>query len=63
MKLNEPFFKILQDTLMRKLSCKTLMSILPEDLVTNIQTLMAERKVSQDFDTVVATITEIKLGA
>ena len=39
------------------------MSILPEDLITNIQTLMAERKVSQDFDTVVATITEIKLGA
>ena len=48
---------------MRKLSCKTLMSILPEDLITNIQTLLAERKVSQDFDTVVATIAEIKLGA
>lgn len=48
---------------MRKLSCKTLMSILPEDLVENIQTIMVERKVSQDFDSVVATITEIKLGA
>ena len=48
---------------MRKLSCKTLMSILPEDLIANIQTLMVERKVSQDFDTVVATIAEIKLGA
>lgn len=52
-----------KDTLMRKLSCKTLMSILPEDLVENIQTIMVERKVSQDFDSVVATITEIKLGA
>ena len=58
-----PWCKPFQDTLMRKLSCKTLMSILPEDLITNIQNLMAERKVSQDFDTVVATIAEIKLGA
>ena len=52
-----------QGTLMRKLSCKTLMSNLPEKLITSVQSILAERKVSQDFDTVVATITEIKLGA
>ena len=39
------------------------MSILPADLVENIQNIMAERKVSPDFDSVVSTITEIKLGA
>ena len=48
---------------MRKLSCKTLMSILPDDLLSQIQTIMTERKVSQDFDSVVSTITEIKMTA
>ena len=48
---------------MRKLSCKTLMSILPDDLLAQIQTIMTERKVSQDFDSVVSTITEIKMTA
>ena len=48
---------------MRKLSCKTLLSILPDELLSQIQTMMTERKVSQDFDTVVSTIAEIKMTA
>ena len=41
-----------QDTLMRKLTCKTLMEILPAEVLTKIQAEMAEKKLTSDFETV-----------
>jgi hypothetical protein len=43
----------LQDNLMRKLACKTLMEILPADVGTRITEEIKEKKLSVDFDTVV----------
>eukprot|EP00091_Calanus_sinicus_P001441 TRINITY_DN1142_c0_g1_i1.p1 TRINITY_DN1142_c0_g1~~TRINITY_DN1142_c0_g1_i1.p1 ORF type:complete len:325 (-),score=92.24 TRINITY_DN1142_c0_g1_i1:179-1153(-) len=50
----------IKDTLMRKLTCKTLMEILPADLLTAIQKEMAEKKLTSDFETVVGLIVSIK---
>jgi hypothetical protein len=45
---------------MRKLTCKTLMEILPADLLGAIQKEMAEKKLTSDFETVVGLIVSIK---
>jgi len=47
---------VIKDTLMRKLTCKTLMEILPGDVLTKIQTEMAEKKLTSDFETVVGLV-------
>jgi len=46
----------IKDTLMRKLTCKTLMEILPGEVLTKIQKEMAEKKLTSDFETVVGLI-------
>ena len=46
----------LQDNLMRKLACKTLMEILPSDVNAAITAELAEKKLSIDFDTVVGLV-------
>jgi len=47
---------VIKDTLMRKLTCKTLMEILPGDVVSKIQQEMAEKKLTSDFETVVGLV-------
>merc|ERR1712141_138745 len=47
---------VIKDTLMRKLTCKTLMEILPGEVVGKIQKEMAEKKLSSDFETVVGLV-------
>jgi len=46
----------IKDNLMRKLACKTLMDILPEDVGTRVQQEIKENKLSVDFDTVVGLV-------
>lgn len=46
----------IKDTLMRKLTCKTLMEILPGDLLAGIQKELLEKKLSSDFETVVGLV-------
>merc|ERR1712112_506221 len=46
----------IKDTLMRKLTCKTLMEILPGEVVGKIQKEMAEKKLTSDFETVVGLV-------
>lgn len=45
---------------MRKLTCKTLMKIIPPDLLSSIQKEMAEKKLTSDFETVVALLVAVK---
>jgi hypothetical protein len=45
-----------KDNLMRKLACKTLMEILPNDVLERVQNEMAEKKLSTDFDTVMGLV-------
>merc|ERR1712158_266539 len=47
---------VIKDTLMRKLTCKTLMEILPGEVVGKIQKEMAEKKLTSDFETVVGLV-------
>merc|ERR1712226_145589 len=47
---------VIKDTLMRKLTCKTLMEILPAEVLTKIQAEMAEKKLTSDFETVVGLV-------
>jgi len=48
----------IKDNLMRKLACKTLMEILPQDVTTRVQKELAEKKLSTDFDTVMGLVVE-----
>jgi len=45
-----------KDNLMRKLACKTLMEILPQDVHDRVQKELAEKKLSTDFDTVMGLV-------
>merc|ERR1712203_183256 len=47
---------VIKDTLMKKLTCKTLMEILPGEVVGKIQKEMAEKKLTSDFETVVGLV-------
>merc|ERR1711887_123881 len=47
---------VIKDTLMRKLTCKTLMEILPGDILTKVKTELEEKKLSSDFETVVGLV-------
>merc|ERR1712032_383332 len=47
---------VIKDTLMRKLTCKTLMEILPGEVVGKIQKEMVEKKLTSDFETVVGLV-------
>jgi len=47
---------VIKDTLMRKLTCKTLMEILPGDVLTKVKTELEEKKLSSDFETVVGLV-------
>jgi len=47
---------VIKDTLMRKLTCKTLMDILPDDVSTRVQKELQEKKMTVDLDTVVGLI-------
>jgi len=46
----------IKDTLMRKLACKTLMEILPQDVTSRVQKELEEKKLSIDFDTVMGLV-------
>merc|ERR1711994_327900 len=46
----------IKDNLMRKLACKTLMEILPQDVTARVQKELAEKKLSTDFDTVMCLV-------
>lgn len=46
----------IKDTLMRKLTTKTLMEILPSDVLTTINKEITAKKLSADFDTVVGLV-------
>jgi len=46
----------IKDTLMRKLTCKTLMEIMPGGLLDQIQKELQEKKLSSDFETVVGLV-------
>merc|ERR1712211_145377 len=46
----------IKDTLMRKLTCKTLMEILPSDTMTKVKKELEEKKLSSDFETVVGLV-------
>jgi hypothetical protein len=45
-----------KDNLMRKLACKTLMEILPQDVTSRVQKELEEKKLSIDFDTVMGLV-------
>ena len=45
-----------QDTLMRKLTCKTLMEVLPADILGKVKKELEEKKMSSDFETVVGLV-------
>merc|ERR1711874_746071 len=47
---------VIKDTLMRKLTCKTLMEILPGEVLATVQKELAEKKLSSDFETVIGLI-------
>merc|ERR1719391_755462 len=46
----------IKDNLMRKLACKTLMEILPQDVTARVQKELEEKKLSIDFDTVMGLV-------
>merc|ERR1711915_663141 len=46
----------IKDTLMRKLTCKTLMEVLPTDLVGKVKKELEEKKLSADFETVLGLV-------
>lgn len=46
----------IKDNLMRKLACKTLMEILPQEVHTRVQQELVEKKLSVDFDTIVGLV-------
>jgi len=46
----------IKDTLMRKLTCKTLMEILPEDILGRVKKELEEKKLSSDFETVIGLV-------
>jgi len=47
---------VIKDTLMRKLTCKTLMTILPDDVLATVKKELAEKKLTSDFETVVGLV-------
>lgn len=47
---------VIKDTLMRKLTCKTLMDILPDDVSTRVQKELHENKMTVDLETVMGLI-------
>ena len=53
------FFQLFQDTLMRKLTCKTLMEILPADILGKVKKELEEKKLSSDFETVVGLVVAV----
>jgi len=46
----------IKDTLMRKLTCKTLMEVLPGDILAKVKKELEEKKLSSDFETVVGLV-------
>merc|ERR1712142_1378043 len=46
----------IKDTLMRKLTCKTLMEILPSDTMDKVRKELEEKKLSSDFETVIGLV-------
>merc|ERR1719336_2608476 len=49
----------IKDTLMRKLTCKTLMDILPADILAKVKKELEEKKLSSDFETVVGLVVAV----
>merc|ERR1712123_68606 len=49
----------IKDTLMRKLTCKTLMEILPADILGKVKKELEEKKLSSDFETVVGLVVAV----
>merc|ERR1712083_81583 len=49
----------IKDTLMRKLTCKTLMDILPSDILGKVKKELEEKKLSSDFETVVGLVVAV----
>merc|ERR1712098_879413 len=47
---------VIKDTLMRKLTCKTLMTILPDDTMDKVKKELEEKKLSSDFETVLGLV-------
>merc|ERR1712147_348421 len=47
---------VIKDTLIRKLTCKTMMEILPSDTMTKVQEQLVKQKLSSDFETVLGLI-------
>merc|ERR1712113_861328 len=47
---------VIKDTLMRKLTCKTLMEILPSDTMDRVKKELEEKKLSSDFETVIGLV-------
>lgn len=47
---------VIKDTLMRKLTCKTLMEILPSDTMEKVRKELEEKKLSSDFETVIGLV-------
>merc|ERR1712242_226851 len=47
---------VIKDTLMRKLTCKTLMEILPSDILATVKKELEEKKLSSDFETVLGLV-------
>jgi len=47
---------VIKDTLMRKLTCKTLMEILPSDTMEKVRKELEEKKLSSDFETVLGLV-------
>jgi len=47
---------VIKDTLMRKLTCKTLMEILPSDTMDKVRKELEEKKLSSDFETVIGLV-------
>lgn len=41
---------------MRKLTCKTMMEILPSDTMTKVQEQLVKQKLSSDFETVLGLV-------
>ena len=50
------FLYKIQDTLMRKLTCKTLMEIIPSDTLDKVKKELEEKKLSSDFETVLGLV-------
>merc|ERR1711971_994063 len=47
---------VMKDTLMRKLTCKTMMEILPSDTMIKVQEQLVKQKLSSDFETVLGLV-------